>query len=86
MFEHILKEIDVQGLRREYAQALYNTLKDNRTLRDDYLTYYPTRHEAVKSPYYKDRQGNIFECDTVWVVTNSLGHTRIDTSITSYLK
>lgn len=86
LFEHIPKEIDVHSLRREYAQALYNTLKDNRNLRDEYLTYYPPRQETVKSSYYKDRQGNVFERDTVWVVTNSLGHTRIDTSITSYLK
>lgn len=86
LFEHIPKEIDVHSLRRKYAQALYNTLKDNRSLRDEYLTYYPTRQEKVKSPYYKDRQGNVFERDTVWVVTNALGHTRIDTSITSYLK
>lgn len=28
----------------------------------------------------------MIERDTVWVVTNALGHTRIDTSITSYLK
>ncbi len=86
LFEHIPKEIDVHGLRREYAQALHNTLKDNRSLRDEYLTYYPPRQEAVKSPYYKDREGNVFERDTVWVISNALGHTRIDTSITSYLK
>ncbi len=86
LFEHIPKEIDVHGLRREYAQALYHTLKDDRNLRDEYLTYYPTRQENVKSSYYRDREGNVFERDTVWVVSNSLGHTRIDTSITSYLK
>ena len=86
LFEHIPKEIDIHSLRREYAQALYNTLKDNRSLRDEYLTHYPSRQEKVKSPYYKDREGNVFERDTVWVVTNALGHTRIDTSITSYLK
>ncbi len=86
LFENIPKEIDVHGLRREYAQALHNTLKDNRSLRDEYLSYYPPRQEAVKSPYYKDRQGNVFERDTVWVVSNVLGHSRIDTSIISYLQ
>ena len=86
LFEHIPKEIDVHGLRREYAQALYHTLKDDRNLRDEYLTHYPTRQETVKSSHYRDREGNVFERDTVWVVSNSLGHTRIDTSITSYLK
>lgn len=86
LFGHIPKEVDVHGLRREYAQELYSTLKDNKSLRDEYLTYYPTRNEAVKSLYYKDKQGNVFERDTVWVVSNALGHTRLDTSITSYLK
>lgn len=86
LFEHIPKEIDVHGLRREYAQALHNTLKNNRNLRDEYLTYYPPRQEKVKSPYYKDREGNIFERNSVWIISNCLGHTRIDTSITSYLK
>lgn len=35
LFEHIPKEIDVHGLRREYAQSLYNALKTDRCLRDD---------------------------------------------------
>ncbi len=39
LFKHIPKEIDVHGLRREYAQALYSTLKHDRSLRDEYLTY-----------------------------------------------
>lgn len=86
LFKHIPKEIDIHGLRREYAQALYSTLTHDKHLRDKYLSNYPTRQEKVKSAYYKDRQGNIYERDTVWVISNALGHTRIDTSITSYLK
>ena len=86
LFSHIPKEIDVHGLRREYAHELYRTLQDNKSLRDEYLTFYPPRHENVKSDFYRDRQGNVFERDTVWVISNSLGHTRIDTSISAYLK
>ena len=86
LFEHIPKEIDIHGLRREYAQGLYHTLTDDRALRDEYLALYPTRHEKVKSDFYGDRQGNVFERDTVYVVSQALGHNRIDTSITSYLK
>ena len=86
LFEHIPKEIDIHGLRREYAQGLYHTLTDDRALRDEYLALYPTRHEKVKSDFYRDREGNVFERDTVYVVSQALGHNRIDTSITSYLK
>lgn len=86
LFEHIPKEIDIHGLRREYAQELYHTLIDDRALRDEYLALYPTRHEKVKSDFYKDREGNIFERDTVYLVSQALGHNRIDTSITSYLR
>lgn len=86
VFDHIPKEIDIHGLRREYAQALYHTLQNDKNLRDEYLDHYPCRNENVKSDIYKDRQGNSFERDTVWVVSNALGHTRIDTSISAYLK
>ena len=86
IFEHIPKEIDIHSLRREYAKDLYHTLTDNKSLRDTYLDYYPPRAEKVKSDFYNDRQRNVFERDTVYVVSQALGHNRIDTSITSYLK
>jgi len=86
IFEHIPKEIDIHSLRREYAKDLYHTLADNKSLRDIYLDYCPPRAEKVKSDFYKDRQGNVFERDTVYVVSQALGHNRIDTSITSYLR
>lgn len=86
IFEHIPKEIDVHGLRREYAQELYHVLTDDKLLRNEYLTCYPARNEKVKSDFYKDRNGNIFERDTVYIVSQALGHNRLDTSITSYLK
>lgn len=86
LFSHIPKEIDIHGLRREYSQELYHALDNDKELRDKYLSCYPPRHENVKSAFYKDRQGNVFERDTVYVVSQALGHSRIDTSITSYLK
>ena len=70
----------------ECAKNLYRTLTDDKSLSDTYLDYYPPRAEKVKSDFYKDRQGNVFERDTVYVVSQALGHNGIDTSITSYLK
>lgn len=86
LFENIPKEIDVHGLRREYAQELYHALSNDRTLQNEYLSLYPARHEKVKNDFYMDREGNIFERDTVYVVSQALGHNRIGTSITAYLK
>ncbi len=86
LFKHIPKEIDVHALRREYAKEFHSTLSEDKKLRDTYLQYYPPRNETVKSDVYRDRQGNVYERDTVYVVSQALGHNRIDTSITSYLK
>lgn len=32
LFDHIPKEIDVHGLRREYAQELYQSLTDDKSI------------------------------------------------------
>ena len=86
VFSHIPKEIDVHALRREYAQALYRAISDDSLLEKRLLDIYPARCENVKSDEYKDRDGNVFHRDSVYVVSQALGHSRIDTSITSYLK
>lgn len=100
LFKHIPKEIDVHSLRREYCQGLYAEIKDNHELRDDILKNYPERHEyktqkdkngnsitkEIKSNVYKDRDGNVYERDTVYVLSQCLGHNRLDVSVTHYLK
>ena len=100
LFNHIPKEIDVHGLRREYCQNLYDEIKDNKELRDEILKNYPERHELktqkdkdgntvtkeIKSDVYKDRSGNIWKRDDIYVLSQALGHNRLDVSITHYLK
>ena len=100
LFNHIPKEIDVHGLRREYCQNLYDEIKDNKELRDEILKNYPERHELktqkdkdgntvtkeIKSDIYKDRSGNIWKRDDIYVLSQALGHNRLDVSITHYLK
>ena len=100
LFNHIPKEIDVHGLRREYCQNLYDEIKDNKELRDEILKNYPERRELktqkdkdgntvtkeIKSDIYKDRSGNTWKRDDIYVLSQALGHNRLDVSITHYLK
>jgi len=100
LFNHIPKEIDVHGLRREYCQGLYDEIKDNEELRDEILKNYPERRELktqkdkdgntvtkeIKSDIYKDRSGNTWKRDDIYVLSQALGHNRLDVSITHYLK
>jgi len=100
LFNHIPKEIDVHGLRREYCQGLYDEIKDNKELRDKILENYPPRRELktqkdkdgntvtkeIKSDVYKDRDGNVWKRDNIYVLSQALGHNRLDVSVTHYLK
>lgn len=100
LFNHIPKEIDVHGLRREYCQGLYDEIKDNKELRDKILENYPPRRELktqkdkdgntvtkeIKSNVYKDRNGNVWQRDDIYVLSQALGHNRLDVSVTHYLK
>lgn len=86
LFEHIPKEIDVHSLRRDYAKNLYKDITENKELRDTYLKNYPPRNEKVKRQIYKDREGNIYNRDDLYVITQALGHNRVDVSVTHYLK
>lgn len=100
LFNHIPKEIDVHGLRREYCQGLYDEIKDNKELRDKILENYPPRRELktqkdkdgnsytreIKSDTYRDRDGNVWQRDDIYVLSQSLGHNRLDVSVTHYLK
>ena len=100
VFDKIPRKIDVHSLRREYCQKLYKDIKDNRELRDDILKNYPERKEyktnkdkdgishtkEIQSDYYKDRDGNIYNRDDIYVLSQTLGHNRLDVSVTHYLK
>ncbi|MCH5338495.1 MAG: phage integrase N-terminal SAM-like domain-containing protein [Acetatifactor sp.] len=86
LFGKIPNKIDIHSLRREYAQNLYRDIVENPELRDKYLKQYPSRNEEVKRQIYKDRDGNTYCRDDVYVVTQALGHNRLDVTITHYLK
>ena len=85
LVDKIPKKIDVHSYRREYCKELYRLVSSDKELKDDLLNLYPTRTEKVKREYYKDRQNNIFDRDSVYVCTQSLGHNRLNVTVNHYL-
>lgn len=100
LFGHIPKEIDIHALRREYAKNLYNDIIKYPELKKDYLKHYPERHEyktqkdsngnsykkEIKKNTYTDRDKNIYERDDIYIISQALGHSRLEVSVTHYLK
>lgn len=91
LIEHIPKHMDIHSLRREYAKNLYKDITKDRQLRDDILKNYKPRMEyknnkEIKSKFYTDRDKNKYERDDIYIISQSLGHNRLDVSVTHYLK
>lgn len=100
IFDKIPTKIDVHSYRREYAQNLYKDIIKNPQLKAIYLQQYPKRKELkcykrkdgtkyyqeIKTKTYKDRQGNIYDRDVLYIISQSLGHNRIEVSVTHYVK
>lgn len=92
--------LDIHGMRREYCQTLYNTVKGDKELQQEYLKFYPERKEfktqkdrdgnsytrEITSQTYRDRDGNVYDRDDVYICTQALGHNRLEVTISHYLK
>ena len=90
LFERIHSKADIHAYRREYAQELYKTISRDRTLRDKILQNYPPRKEpGVKSSTYTTRRNTnnnmTFDRDDLYLVSQALGHNRLDVTVTHYL-
>ena len=78
--------MDVHSYRRSYAKEIYKQLARTEEFRDDILKYYPARNENVKSDTYISRKTNEnFNRNSVYVVSQSLGHNRLSVSVNHYL-
>ena len=87
-------------LRREYAYNLYQDIQKNEELKTFLLNHEPPRKEyrtsvnkdgikdtkEVQRDTCKDREGNIFKREDVYLISRMLGHNRIDTAIVHYLQ
>lgn len=89
IFERIHTKMDVHSYRREYAQKLYEAVSIAPKLRDELRRVYPPRREKIKSDIYstqrKDIKNKIFMRDNVYIVTQALGHNRLDVTVNHYL-
>lgn len=100
VIENIPSNMDIHALRREYAYSLYQDIQNDDELRKFLLSHEPIRKEyrtsvnkdgekvrrEVKRDTYKDRDGNVFKRDDIYIISRQLGHNRIDTAICHYLK
>ena len=78
--------MDVHSYRRSYAKEIYTQLARDKSFRDDILRYYPTRNENVKSDIYISRKTKEhFDRNSVYVVSQCLGHNRLSVSVNHYL-
>ena len=90
LFDHIHTKMDVHSYRRQYAQELYKTISKDRKLRDELLKAYPPRREPnIKGSTYTTRRKDIpnktFLRDDLYLVSQALGHNRLDVTVTHYL-
>lgn len=89
VFHLIHTNADIHSYRREYAQSLYQDIIADKELKKDLQAQYPPRREQVKSEYYKTQgQDNVFMGlrDDIYLVSQNLGHNRLDVSVNSYLR
>lgn len=100
LFTKIKQHMDVHSYRRDYARSLYNAVITDKDLKTQLLERYPERHEyktikdketnecktvEIASPTYKSRSGEVFGRDDAYIVTQSLGHNRLEVTIQHYI-
>lgn len=88
LVESIPTRMDVHSYRRAYAQELYKAVSTDPDYKAKLMAVYPPRREKVKSDYTTRRKGlknKTFLRDDLYCVTQALGHTRLDVTVTHYL-
>lgn len=78
--------MDVHSYRRSYAKEIYTQLSRDKEFREDILQCYPARNENVKSDTYISRKTQEhFDRDSVYIISQCLGHNRLSVSVNHYL-
>lgn len=88
LVDKVHSKMDVHSYRREYAKDLYILVKENHELQKEYQKQYKERVEDVKSNMYHSRGEIHFHGlrDDIYIVTQALGHNRLDVTVNHYLK
>lgn len=78
--------VDVHGYRRNYAQALYRTVCQDKRLQGQLLAQLPPRSENVSGDTYHAHGAKFSgKRDNIYIVSQSLGHNRLSVSVRHYL-
>ena len=88
LFDSVHTKADIHAYRRKYAQELYKTISCDPAYRDELLRLYHPRRESVRSKHYTTRTRAInktFLRDDLYVVSQALGHNRLEITTTHYL-
>lgn len=89
LFESIHSKADIHSYRRQYSQKLYKAVSEDRALRDELMQVYPLRYEPkVKGNVYSTRRTGrkqTYNRDDLYLVSQALGHNRLEVLVTHYL-
>jgi integrase len=87
IIEKISHHADIHAYRREYAQALYLDVCQDKRLQGQLLAQLPPRSEpdVSGSTYYGRGNGFSGNRDDIYIVSQALGHNRLSVSVRHYL-
>lgn len=89
LFDKIHNAADIHAYRREYAQALYGLVADDKEKAQEYALKYPLRDKKGYNIYYargdKKTAFRGFK-DDIYIVSQALGHNRLSVTVNHYLK
>lgn len=85
LFNRIHSAADIHGYRRDYARSLYQELQQDQRLKEDLQGFYGIR-ETGREYIVRDGSRERYDRDSMGIVSKSLGHNRIDTTIRNYIK
>lgn len=89
LFDKIHNAADVHGYRREYAQSLYDLVKEDKDKQKEYANMYPQRDKSGYDKYFArgDKETRFTgQKDDIYIVSQALGHNRLDVTVNHYLK
>jgi hypothetical protein len=98
LFPKISKHYNEHADRAAYAKSMVEQLTENPELRNEMMAHagYPPRKDSrvrrgkrirVRSDHYyaRDGSGRVYERDALYVVSQSLGHNRLEVIVKNYL-
>lgn len=89
LFDKVHSACDIHAYRREYAQSLYNIVKEDRDKQREYASMYPSRERKGNDTYYArgDKETRFSgKKNDICIVSQALGHNRLDVTVNHYLK